>query len=81
MKNNENNLPSLLTWTGRFAYRRQDRRHCFYFQKWWKGMNLMNTEWIEIEDLPRSKANESRKKALKGILDKLKPNIQQGIFG
>ena len=44
-------------------------------------MNLMNTEWIEIEDLPRSEANESRKKALKGILNKLKLNIQQGIFG
>lgn len=41
-------------------------------------MNLMNTEWIEIEDLPRSKANESRKKALKGILDKLKTKYSTG---
>ena len=41
-------------------------------------MNLMNTEWIEIEDLPRSEANESRKKALKGILNKLKTKYSTG---
>ncbi|MGR2743157.1 hypothetical protein ACUXVC_10915 [Bacillus sp. N6] len=38
----------------------------------------MNTEWIEIEDLPRSEANESRKKALKGILNKLKTKYSTG---
>ncbi|MGR5922303.1 hypothetical protein ACT7DD_28110 [Bacillus paranthracis] len=43
-------------------------------------MNLMNTEWIEIEDLPRSEANESRKKALKGILNKLKTKYSTGGY-
>lgn len=41
-------------------------------------MKLMNTEWVEIEDLPRSEANESRKKALIGILNKLKTKYSTG---
>lgn len=34
-------------------------------------MNLMNTEWLEIEDLPKGEYSESGKKKLKGVLKKL----------